>query len=152
MFIMHEMLFRCQLKYPNLHRQHRKYCKQFTSNGNLVSQTLWQAGVICFGFFYCECYKNVHICIFINIYILPSIKVHFVQCKMLTCLLRVINSFCRRWNSHVMVFILHLSHQLNSFKASFCIYFFFLFFFLLVLWHLYSPYFLSHLSYNKDYF
>lgn len=126
------------------------------ANSSHQKETLWakhfgRQGSFCFVFFYCECYKNVHICIFINIYILPLIKeVHFVQCKMLTCLLRDINSFCRRWNSHVMVFILHLSHQLNSFKVSFCIYFFF--FFLLVLWHLYSPYFLSLLSYNKDYF
>lgn len=130
MFIMHEMLFRCQLKYPNLHRLHRKDCKQFTSKGSLLRLTRWQAGVVLFWVFYCECYNNVHICIFINTYILPLIKkVHFVHFKMLTCLLRDIDSFCRRWNNHVTVFIPCLSHQLNSSTVSFCTDFFFNFFF-----------------------
>lgn len=72
-----------------------------------MRQTRWQAefvlgfvvvGFLLFFFFFnCECYNNVHICIFINIYILPLIKkVHFVQVKMLTCLLRDIDSLYRR--------------------------------------------------------
>lgn len=131
---MHEMLFRCQLKYPNLHRLHRKDCKQFTSKGSLVRQTHWQAEFVlgfvvgfCFCFFFnCECYNNVHICIFINIYILPLIKkVRFVQFKMLTCLLRHSDSLYRRWNNHVLGFVPHLSHQLNSSKVFFCTDFFF---------------------------